>query len=213
MGGQEPTDHCQRWIWFLDVLFGAIVALALERYEPVLGQVWAKGLLATAISVFVTLAVFSFVIYDIAVYHALAKKFPYRLTRLGFGRFYLDLIMAFALYALLVQTLRLDPNWVTILGIISGWHGAALIWHLIARREHGVRDDMWAAVAPHAMFVAMYWSIAWLATGAGRVLELADETRTTFTLVSTGLAILGVSLFRWKQVLMRVAPDASQGAT
>lgn len=101
-----PAAHAQRWIWFLDVVFGAIVALGIEKYEPVIREAWFQGIRAFVLSLFVSISVCSFVVYDIAVYHALASKFPYRMTALGFARFYLDLVMAFILYVLLVNAFQ-----------------------------------------------------------------------------------------------------------
>lgn len=201
-----PAAHAQRWIWFLDVVFGAIVALGIEKYEPVIREAWFQGIGAFALSLFVSISVCSFVVYDIAVYHALASKFPYRMTALGFARFYLDLVMAFILYVLLVNAFQIFPDWVSILATVSLWHVAAVAWHLLARREHGAIGSEMSAVVPHLLFIAAYWLVAFLSGVFGKkILGLDNMSLSTFILVAISTMILVISLFRWNQVIRKVA--------
>jgi hypothetical protein len=91
----HKLEHAERWKWFLDIVFGAIVALAIQKYEPVVRVAWSQGLVSFSFSLFVSICVCSFVVYDISAYHILVKEFAYSRGKLGFMRFYLDLIMAF----------------------------------------------------------------------------------------------------------------------
>lgn len=201
-----PTEHAQRWIWFLDVVFGAIVALGIEKYEPVIRDAWLQGIGSFTLSLVVTISVFSFVVYDIAVYHALAKKFPYQLSALGFARFYLDLVMAFVLYVLLANALQAHPDWIAILVTVSFWHLAATAWHLLARREHGAAGGIVSTVGPHVLFIITYWIVAFLASTFGtRVLGIDNGPLSNFILVVVSVTIFAVSLFRWNQVIRKIA--------
>ncbi len=202
----QSKNHAQRWIWFIDVVFGAIVASSIEKYEPVVRDAWSQGIGSFLLSLFVAISACSFVVYDIAVYHALANKFPYRLSMLGFVRFYLDLVMAFILYVLLVEALQTHPDWVAILAALSFWHCAAAIWHLLARREHEVTGGMASAIHPHLYFILIYWLVAFLAHAfATKVLGFDNIALSTFILIVTSATILAVSLFRWNQVLRKIA--------
>lgn len=199
-----PTKHAKRWIWFLDVVFGAIVALGIETYEPVVREAWLQGAGPFALSVFVAIAIFSFVVYDISAYHKLANTFPYCLTSLGFIRFYLDLVMAFTLYILLVNALNPHPDWAAILITVSFWHVAAVAWHLLALKEHGAVGSMVSAVCPHVLFIGIYWASVLLADALGtKVFELDSATLSVFKLVVVSATILVVSIVRWNQVVRK----------
>lgn len=204
------TEHAQRWIWFLDVVFGAIVALGIQKYEPVIREAWAHGAGCFILSLFVAIAVCSFVVYDIAIYHTLVKKYPYQLSALGYLRFYLDLIMAFVLYVLLVNAFQTAPDWRAILAAVSFWHLSAIAWHLLARHEHGTGGSGVSAVGPHLMFIAAYWSSAWLAgrlASQGTALDPAAVDRLVLIVVSA--TILAVSLFRWRQVIRQLSQESA----
>jgi len=196
-----PTEHAQKWIWFLDVVFGAVVALGIEKYEPVIRAAWLDGACSFALSLFVGISIFSFVAYDVVVYHKLAEKYPYCLTALGFVRFYLDLVMAFLLYVLLVNALQAEPDWFAILVTVSIWHVAAVAWHLIARIEHKVSGGLGRAILPHVLAIAIYWVVVFLAGAFGtKVMGLDDAGLSTYKLFLAAAMILTVSIFRWNQV-------------
>jgi hypothetical protein len=192
----------QNWAWFLDVVFGAIVVLGIGRYEQVVREVWVLGFGATALSLFVAACICCFVVYDIAVYHLLVRKFPYRQSFKGFLRFYLDLVMAFVLYLLLASALQVNPDWFAIVLAVSGWHLAAILWHMLARYEHGISGGRFKAYGLHALFVLTYWMVAGLGWVFGTgYLGLDRHQWPTLVLVLVSAAILVVSLGRWWQVL------------
>jgi hypothetical protein len=184
------------------VVFGAIVALGIGKYEGVIRHVWELGPGATALSLFVAGSIGCFVVYDIAVYHLLVGKYPYQLSPIGFLRFYLDLVMAFILYVLLASALQVNPDWLTILVAVSLWHLAAVAWHVLARRELRATDDASKSYLMHGVFVCIYWISAFLAwTIGGGIFGLADGRWKTPALVVVSAAILIISLYRWVQVL------------
>ncbi|TCI02901.1 hypothetical protein EZV61_11440 [Corallincola luteus] len=200
------NQQAGRWIWFLDVVFGAIVALGIQKYEPVVKQAWELGLATFVTSLVVASCIGFFVVYDIAVYHALANKYPYRMSFLGFSRFFLDLVMAFLLYLLLVNSFQVTPEWFPILITISTWHVAAMIWHLIATNEHpqtSSHSDV--SALPHLIFIGIYWLVAFLADGFSKhELQLAHDSQARTTLVVLAITILAVSAYRWQQILKKL---------
>ncbi|WP_416398839.1 hypothetical protein [Allohahella sp. A8] len=200
------AEQSQRWVWFIDVVFGAIVALGIQSYEPVVSEAWAQGLSEFVLTIVVGISIFSFVVYDIAVYHALVKKFPFGMTSLSFLRFYLDLVMAFTLYLLLANAFQLYPDWLSILVAVSFWHCAAVAWHLLARSEYKVVGGLSSAVLPHISFIAVYCLAAFLAAQiADKVFGLESTALSTSILIVVCLTILVVSLFRWNQIIKKVA--------
>jgi len=202
---QMTAANSQRWGWFLDIVFGAIVAISIEKYEPVLRDAWNQGFTAFAISLSVAIAVCSFVVYDIAAYHVFTGKYPYGNTRLGFARFYLDLIMAFTLYVLLVNAFQKEPDWVSIAATISFWHLGALVWHGLAQMEVGtVKEDI-HAVLPHILYIITYWIVVLVAYALGSTLALDEKSQSTLTLISLSIAILCISLVRLSAVVRRYA--------
>ncbi|MCC2682535.1 MAG: hypothetical protein K0S36_2099, partial [Nitrosospira multiformis] len=86
---KTTTPHTEKWTGFIDVVFGAIVALGIEKYGDFFPQAWHGGVGVFLLSLLVSIAVCSFVVYDIAVYHDLTIQYPYRSTFRGFVRFYL----------------------------------------------------------------------------------------------------------------------------
>lgn len=195
------AEYAQKWTWFIDVVFGAVVALGIEKYEPVLRAAWLEGACSFALSLFVGISIFSFVAYDVLVYHKLADKYPYCLTTLGFVRFYLDLVMAFLLYVLLVNALQAGPDWFAILMTVSIWHIAAIAWHLIARSEHKVSGGLSRAILPHVWATAIYWFVVFSVGVFGtKVMGLDDAGLSTYKLLFAAAMILAISIFRWNQV-------------
>lgn len=94
----------------------------------------------------------------------------------------------------------------SILATVSLWHVAAVAWHLLARREHGTIGSEMSAVLPHLLFIAAYWLVAFLSGVFGKkILGLDNTSLSTFILVAISATILVVSLFRWNQVIRKVA--------
>ncbi len=197
----------------IDVLFGAIAAIALEKYEPVVRAAWTSGLARFSVSVFVAICICSFFVYDVAVFHVLVKKYPYRMTVLGFLRFYLDVVMAFVLFLLLSDALNASPNWFTIIVTVTFWHIAAVVWYLLACTDQGVFKGAQSALIPHPLFVAVYWLVMGTANAIGRYAGLAEALLSTVLLLAASATILCVSLFRWNQVIRKVAPQFVQPGT
>lgn len=204
------SEQSLRWVWFIDVVFGAIVALGIQRYEPIVLESWSQGFNEFILTIFVGVSIFSFVVYDIAVYHALVKKYPFNTSLLSFLRFYLDLVMAFTLYLVLANAFQFRPDWVSIIAAISFWHLSASAWHLLAKCECGVFDGMARTVFPHIYFIAIYWTVAFFTTQIGeRLLGLKDVVLTNLLLTVVSATILSISLFRWNQVIRKIIVDAS----
>ncbi|MGY2462492.1 hypothetical protein [Vreelandella sulfidaeris] len=204
------SEQSLRWVWFIDVVFGAIVALGIQRYEPVVLDAWSQGFNEFVLTIFVGVSIFSFVVYDIAVYHALVKKFPFNTSSLSFLRFYLDLVMAFTLYLVLANAFQLRPSWVSIIAAISFWHLSASAWHLLAQCECGVFDGMARTVLPHIYFIAIYWIVAFFTIQIGeRLLRLEDVVLTNLLLIVVSTTVLIISLFRWNQVIRKIAVDVA----
>ncbi|WP_418140501.1 hypothetical protein NUW46_14965 [Marinobacter sp. MA] len=200
------AEQSQRWVWFIDVVFGAIVALGIQIYEPVAREAWSQGVSEFLLTIFVGISIFSFVVYDIAVYHALTNKFPFGMTSLSFLRFYLDLVMAFTLYLLMANAFQLHPDWVSIIAAVSFWHCAAVAWHLLARQEHDVVGGISSAVLPHVSFIAVYWTVAFVAAQIGEeIIGLDGTALSSLILIIVSTTILFISLFRWNQIIKKVA--------
>jgi hypothetical protein len=219
------TREQERWAWFIDVLFGAIAAIALEQYESVVRQAWNTSLSTFVISVVVAVCICAFFVYDIAAHHVLVKKHPYHLTYLGFVRFYLDLVMAFILYVLLRDALSGNPGWFPIVVALTFWHGAAIAWHLLVfageleRRRQLLGGDFAGSdkqphtppafenaavtVFPHVLFIGIYWLVVAAAQLITRI-TFAGVASDTVTLLSVSVAILVVAVFRWRQVVRDV---------
>lgn len=201
----QQSQHVERWIWFLDVLFGAIAAIAIDRYEPIVRNAWATGIGTFSLSVFVAICVGSFFVYDVAVYHSLAKKFPYKITVIGFARFYLDLVMAFILFLLLTDAFNAYPNWFTILITITSWHVAAAIWHLFAQYEAQSMGNFRIAVLPHVVFIGIYWLASFLPYILGlRIFGFNEVTMSSPILVILSATIAIASVWRWTQVIHKL---------
>ncbi len=199
-----------QWVWFLDVVFGAIVALGIEKYEPVIRDAWSQGFEVFIPSLFVTACITTFIVYDIVAYNLLVKKFPYTKSKKGFIRFFLDLVMAFILYVLLVNALKLRPDWYSILITISLWHLAAQVWHLLARKEHNEKITFHEAVKPHLLFIIIYWCVAIVVYICSSILGLNNEWLSLATLIVMSASIFIVSLTRWNVVMEEYGqPDSS----
>lgn len=202
----QPGDHATRWIWFLDVVFGAIVALGIEKYAVVIEQAWQAGAVTLILSLLSAVAVCSFVVYDIAIYHALAKKYPYRMSKPGFARFYLDLVMAFILYMLLVSAFQVRPEWFAILATISIWHLAAMSWHGLARFEDP-SVSLGPAIGPHLLALVGYWGVTYVLADIveRELLGLDDSPSSAVKLVAICACILAFSMLRWLHVIRQLA--------
>lgn len=198
-------EQTQRWVWFIDVVFGAIVALGIQSYSPVVREAWSQGISEFAITVYVGLSLFTFVVYDIAIYHALVKKYSFSMTFPSFLRFYLDLVMAFTLYLLLANGFQAHPDWVSIITAVLFWHFAAMAWHLLARIEHKDKEKFASAVLPHVLFIAIYFIVAFFATQIrNNTFGLEETVLSTLILIIVSTTILFISLFRWNQVIREV---------
>jgi hypothetical protein len=198
---KEPIQ-AERWAWFLDVVFGAIVAVALEKFEPTLTEAWKSGFFDIGKCLFVAFAAFSFFVYDIAAYHILVNKYPYHVTNLGFVRFYLDLVLAFLLFMFLMAALAAVPerNTIGMVAFISLWHLGAMSWHFLARYEAGL-SILTPTLIPHVVFVAIYWALlgAWyVVCNWWLKLNLPWDSVSLLFLIST--TIFAISIWRWHQV-------------
>ena len=204
------ASQAERWPWFIDVLFGATAALGLEKYGDQFLLLWPQGPIRILQSLVVAAGIALFVVYDIAIYHVLVKKFPFKFSKKSFVRLYLDLVMVFLLYLLLAVGLKPDARWVEVLIIVSSWNFAAALWHILARWEIKPKDDWRYAILPHYGFILCYWTVlglAWLALSF--VAMPSEDTRGRLFLVLACVTIGGVSWFRWGQVLKRFA-DATK---
>jgi len=201
---ENASPHFSRWIWFLDVLFAGIAAIILQQYEPIVRCAWASGPGTFSLSVFVAMCMGSFFVYDVAVYHALANKFPYRMTLFGFARFYLDLVMAFVLFMLLMDAFNKDPDWFNILITITSWHALAFIWHVLAQREARKKSSLKITIIPHVYFVSIYWSVAWVSYFSAQLCGFSDATQSDAALVALSAAIAAISFWRWRQVIQKL---------
>jgi hypothetical protein len=195
----------QRWRWFLDVVFGAIVALGIQEYSKVVPGAWQQGGAALAMSLFIAFSACSFVVYDIAIFHELTIKYPYRTTLMGFIRFYLDLVMAFMLYLLLMSAFKPVPDWAAIAGPVSFWHLGAFAWHVTAQFEHHVSDAKPGAAFQHIVFIGTYWTVTGIVGVVGQqAFDLHGTPLDSLMLVTLCGTILVVSFYRWSYIIRKV---------
>jgi hypothetical protein len=195
-------EHAERWAWFVDVLFGAIAAIAIANFKEDIVTAWHPGYFETIKATIAALAAWSFFVYDVAVYHVLIKKYPYLVTFKGFARFYLDIVMVFLLYMMLSAALASDPEKHTwgILLSVSFWHLAAAGWHAMAQSEESPRSPNPIAIMPHIGFIAIYWLIVLIVH-----CMVKRPINSTPVMFAVSGAIFVVSLWRWRQVVVRVA--------
>ncbi|MFD2097935.1 hypothetical protein ACFSJ3_18255 [Corallincola platygyrae] len=200
--------QARRWVWFLDVVFGAIVALGIQTYEPTIKAAWQLGALETVLSLVVAIAAAFFVVYDIVVYHLLVRKYRYTVSSIGFIRFFLDLVMAFILYTLLVSALQANPDWYAMLWSLTLWHAAATVWHLLAQAELSEPSDdntLAESVGSHVVFILIYWAVAFVSYGfAQQEMASLELSPDSVALTSLSISILAVSALRWHRVLVKL---------
>jgi hypothetical protein len=104
----------------------------------------------------------------------------------------------------LVGAFQIDPDWYSILLIITGWHVAAAIWHVLALKEHNRINEVGGPIVSHLSFVVAYWVIVfiWNVIG-GRIFSLGNEYLSRGALVVVSATILIVSVIRWNQILKK----------
>ncbi len=198
---ETASPYFSRWIWFIDVLFAGIAAIILQQYEPIIREAWANGLGSFSLSIFIAMSMGSFFVYDVAAYHILANKFPYKITLIGFARFYLDLVMAFFLFMLLSDAFSKSPNWQSILITITSWHAMAFIWHLLAQKEELQKTSSKSMIIPHVYFVLIYWAVAWATYLTVQQCTTNESIQSNTVLVALSAAIAAVSIWRCRQVI------------
>jgi hypothetical protein len=193
--------NVQRWIWVLDVLFGAIAAIALEKYEPVVRDAWSCGFIQFFISVFVAICIGSFFAYDVVVHHKLVEKFPYKVTFRGLCRFLLDLVMAFILFIILSAGFQANPSWEKILINITIWHMAAILWHLLAESTDEIKHKIFKIIGPHACVIGAYWIVTNLSNNIINYYGLNTTVWSNLPLFLLATTIMIFSYVRLKQIL------------
>ena len=209
----EPL--ADKWQWFLYVLFGGIGTLAMRRLDEGL---WAAGQVSPVqLMHYVSLAVclFAFLIYDVGALAVLIKKFPYKISGWSAARYFLDIVMVFLLFLLLMSGLGPVPasdiasklvnvppqSPLVMICAVSAWHIGAAIWHFLASFDHGHLPAP-TAYLPHVLFAGAYW----LVYAIGHWVFNLD---TTWLLSLIGLTVLAISIFRWFQVIkLHVAAGA-----
>lgn len=205
-GGENLASQAERWPWFIDILFGVVATKGIEKYAEQFLALWPQGGLQVLQSLIVAAGIALFVVYDIAIYHVLVRKFRFTFSKKGFVRLYLDLGMVFLLYLLLVEGLKPKAQWAEVLIIVSTWHFMAALWHILARWEHNVKGNWQYAILPHYGFILCYWTLPALAWWVLPIVATPSvETRSQLLLLLACLTIGGVSWFRWGQVLKRFA--------
>jgi hypothetical protein len=204
----STSEHlvAERWAWILDVLFGAILAVAFEALSKNLDQVWDETPREAARVMFVALCFMSFFLYDVFVYHFVITLYPYRISFLSACRYVLDILMAFLLMEVLVPGVRPGPKpeVVKILVSLTLWHLCAAAWHCLANWDHFKKAPPPFSLFPHLGFIVLYWStvLGWmLIRGAAGWPTRLEEVST---LVALGVPVLAVALYRSRQLIQRL---------
>jgi hypothetical protein len=119
--------------------------------------------------------------------------------------------MAFLLYLLIANTFRIYPypDWLMILAVISLWHLAAMLWHIMAQIEVSAFDFKPHTISPHFKFIIIYWLLALVARITGmEAFGLEGEALSVLILVTICTAIFAVSIYRWNQVVRKIFTEA-----
>jgi hypothetical protein len=194
----------QRWIWILDIIWGAIVGIAFERLDGALRSCTNLGDIIKHVAVAACL--FIFFLYDVGVHHLLVRTFPYRESILSACRYFLDIVMAFLLMLLLVSGLTAKPerSTIVILVAITSWHLGASAWHFLATWEHEHKLPTRVRVLPHLISVGGYW----LLVGIWYLIRLSTSSvnwhAQSLLFIVCG-AIFLVALVRSYQVVRHIA--------
>jgi hypothetical protein len=204
----RPLLMAAQWTRIMDIVFGGIVVFGLENLVLHVGEALQRPVRCFVPQLYAAVAVYVFLIYDVAVFHMLVEQLPYRERWLGFVRFFLDLVMAFTLMMVVVPTCLLQ-GFATVTMVVgtSVWHVAAGLWHWVAHREHGRGAPRRWAYLPHALAIAAYWLfLAGAVAVQHRPLERASLA-APFPLAVLSTLIIGVALLRmWQMLAGRLAP-------
>ncbi len=208
--------QADRWVWFVDVLFAAIAATAFERAEPEFRKLWTMSGELFFDRSLAALAVIIFFAYDVSVYQVLVKQYPYQITSIGFFRFVLDVLMAFVMLLLLMSGLSgtTIPKagtapvpaaipLVSLLALLTVWHVLAAIWHFLANLEiHGTLPPF-RSITPLFGFPLLFWALWGLLQLLKWVVDFDDHSIERAKLWCICIAIMLVSVVRWRQTIRR----------
>jgi hypothetical protein len=199
----------ERWVWFIDVVFGAVTGLALDKFEPVVRAAAARSVADLFMEIVVGLCLVLFLVYDVAALHLFVRRYPYHVSSVGYSRFVLDVCMAFVLFVFITSAIDAGPErkvYATVVSLTI-WHSLALLWHWLARLEGGGPGPLRRSVLPHILFIALYWSVplGWhffCNTLMGWNLPVRSRVPLLILCGTFG----GVAVYRWYQVTKLYAP-------
>ena len=109
------------WLWVLSIIYGGIMVLCLKNLESRIRQLVSKY--QFAVHSLVALGVITFGFYVLAGYVVLLREFPYMESVSSSARYLLDLMMAFALMAVILPSVRMSRA--SVLEVLT----AATVFH------------------------------------------------------------------------------------
>ncbi|MEL7059830.1 MAG: hypothetical protein AAGN46_07360 [Acidobacteriota bacterium] len=199
-----------RWLWVLDVVFGATAALGFETLQETL-RATAHTPSVLVKQIVVALSLYIFFLYDVSAVHILVKKYPYRVSFISGCRYLLDISMSFLLMMMLIPGVNQHPEGSTleILTALTLWHACAFLWHVLANWEHRIPPTL-SAFSGHFLFIAIYWLVfgVWAAARAWQDLPLAtDDVGLLYAISITVAAVAIRRAWRIMEVFYRDPGD------
>lgn len=208
-GQRVPAVVASHWVWVMEVVFGGVIALGFEKLVEAIRSDLNGPAGAVFRHLLVAACFFAFVIYDVAVYQVLIRKYPYAFRPLSAVRYALDLVMAFCL--LLILLLGIDAAAAgfvpAIMAGLTFWHLAAAAWHVAASMEAHGRLPAVQVCAPHAAFIVAYWTAFAGWWFAGRWVPSLGPVRSDGFLHVLAVVVLAVSAYRSVQLGSRLARE------
>lgn len=205
------TAITQRWIWLLDVVFGATAAFGFENLQQSIRSATSTDDLVKQI--FSALALYIFFLYDVSVLHILIQRYPYKVNIISVCRYFLDVCMAFLLMLILIPGLQEKPedSTVVILFAITTWHISAFVWHLLAhidQKDQANPPDLqqviqpreikiqWKTFISHFTFAGIYWLVFGFSCGIQCWHKHSVDVKSVQHLYFLCITIITVSLWR-----------------
>jgi hypothetical protein len=149
----------EKWLWLLHVVFGLSITLGFRKLEETLSS--EGNLICQLCQIYEAVCLYVFFLYYILVYNCLVKKFPYKKSKYCVLRVFVDLILAFLFFKLLITGMKPfneQPKY-SIITLISFWHFFVMIWYILALTNTSREGRKYHKLILLGVFWGVFYSI------------------------------------------------------